>query len=1100
VPGYEILGALGQGGMGVVYKARQEALGRVVALKMILHAEHAGPDARQRFQAEAEAVARLQHPHIVQVYEVGEHHGLPFFSLEYCPGGSLADQLDGIPWEPARAAALVQTLARAMHAAHQAQVIHRDLKPANVLLAEGGTPKVTDFGLAKRLDIQGATQTGAVVGTPSYMAPEQAGGHKDVGPAADTYALGAILYELLTGRPPFKAATPLDTLLQVLSEEPVAVRRLQPGVPRDLETICHKCLEREARKRYASALDLADDLRRWEAGEPIRARPVGRLERAWKWARRKPAAAALLGVSAAAALLLAGVVAWFLTVLYERNRKLEETGGQLVQERDKAREEEGNAQQSAQREKEKEAEAVRLLDRTRRMRMTTQLLKVAAIYRQNPVQALKLLEDPDPCPPGFRDDFAWRYYYSQCQRWRLRWEWPKDAIDALAVSPDGKLLATSKGKVITLWELNTGARVTTLEGHTRTVRRLRFAPGSRLLASGAQNPGDVDRGWIIDRRRGTASPGSGSPDSVPAPAPGPERPPVRRSAGGDERGAPPPAVIPVVRAATEIKLWDVSRSKACFEFTATEGELASVTFSADGKTLAAGYYPKAARVWDVDSGRDLAHLPEVGSYVALSSDGKLIVAGVPEQWGAPLKNAESRLEVWDVGKKQRVQTFSLKDEMARSGVNVAFTADGKEVAAAGRGLHLLDMGTGKDQHLTSRVPVAETGSGMLRGLPFGEHTEPLERRHLTIAPDGKALATLVAMQSNVVVWDAEGRQERVAIQGTPGEVEDVSFTDGGKGLAVVQRGKSSNASERGATTLRVWSLVARPEHLILAGARGVAFLPDGKGFVTAVGDKLKRVDPDTAGEEVLAEGLEVPSLAFAASSDGTAVAVASLEGKNTITVWDVASRRPRFKLEGLIFSFRFYPDGTRIVLWQEDGVKLFDAKTGAQTRRVLPGRNDFSLAAFDPEGKTLATGGAGTLLQLWDLQTGAERRTLSKPLIPLHFLPEENLVVWERPGDVKLWDLRKDQEKASLRRTDYASFALSFAALTPDGKALGIPGADLEVWDLATAQARLKLPATDVGMLAFSPDSRFLAFAGLRPAEVRVWDTRPIKEVIRPGR
>jgi serine/threonine-protein kinase len=218
VPGYELLSVLGKGGMGVVYKARQRGLGRVVALKMILHAEHSGEQERQRFQAEAEAVARLQHPNIVQIYEVGEQRGLPYFSLEFCAGGSLADKLDGTPLPPKEAAKLVQTLASAMQAAHDKGILHRDLKPANVLLTEDGSPKITDFGLAKKLGEQGQTRTGDVMGTPSYMAPEQAGGQKDIGPAADVYALGTILYELLTGRPPFKAATTLDTIMQVVSD------------------------------------------------------------------------------------------------------------------------------------------------------------------------------------------------------------------------------------------------------------------------------------------------------------------------------------------------------------------------------------------------------------------------------------------------------------------------------------------------------------------------------------------------------------------------------------------------------------------------------------------------------------------------------------------------------------------------------------------------------------------------------------------------------------------------------------------------------------------------------------------------------------------
>jgi serine/threonine-protein kinase len=303
VPGYQLLRELARGGMGVVYEARQTALGRPVALKMILSGAHASDAQRQRFRAEVEAVARLQHPNIVQIYEVGEVDHLPYCALEFVGGGSLAETINGTPQPPRQAAALAATLAEAVQAAHAQGVVHRDLKPGNVLLTPGGTPKVADFGLAKRLDGGSTlTPTGQVVGTPSYMAPEQAEGKKEVGPAADVYALGAILYELLTGRPPFKAETPLDTLLQVVNTEPVPPGRLQPKVPHDLDTICLKCLEKDPRRRYASAQDLADDLRHFLKGEPIRARPVPPWERALKWARRRPAAAALLAVSGLAVL------------------------------------------------------------------------------------------------------------------------------------------------------------------------------------------------------------------------------------------------------------------------------------------------------------------------------------------------------------------------------------------------------------------------------------------------------------------------------------------------------------------------------------------------------------------------------------------------------------------------------------------------------------------------------------------------------------------------------------------------------------------------------------------------------------------------------
>ncbi len=311
LPGYEILGELGRGGMGVVYQARHLKLNRLAAVKMVLSGAGSAAE-RLRFQQEAEAVARVPHPHIVQIFEIGQHDDRPFIALEYCGGGSLAGLLADNPLEARRAAELVEKLARAMHHAHQQHIIHRDLKPANVLLTADGEPKVTDFGLAKKLDADdGQTRAGTIMGTPSYMAPEQADGKvKELGPACDVYALGAILYETLTGRPPFKGTTVLETLEEVRAREPAAPRLLQPKVPRDLETICLKCLHKEPGRRYASAAALADDLRRWLNGEPIQARPVGRAERAIKWVKRRPAVAALLGLLALVTATGVGGVLW----------------------------------------------------------------------------------------------------------------------------------------------------------------------------------------------------------------------------------------------------------------------------------------------------------------------------------------------------------------------------------------------------------------------------------------------------------------------------------------------------------------------------------------------------------------------------------------------------------------------------------------------------------------------------------------------------------------------------------------------------------------------------------------------------------------------
>jgi len=321
---YELLEEVGRGGMGVVYKSRQAGLNRVVALKKIHAAELGEQASLSRFRKEAEALSSINHPNVVQVHSVGEQNGEPFFVMEFVEGRTLKEQIGGVPQKPRRAAELTAVLAGAVHAAHLKGIVHRDLKPANVLMSADGVPKVADFGLAKRVEEVGATQTGAVLGTPSYMAPEQAEGRvKDVGPPTDVYALGAILYEMLTGRPPFVGATPVETLLQVRGQEPIAPRSFQKTTPRDLETICLKCLRKEPGRRYATAEALERDLRRFLNGEPIAARPVSLGERAWMHCRRRPARFAVAVSATAAAVLgvLLGVNFAYQGELREKERQ-----------------------------------------------------------------------------------------------------------------------------------------------------------------------------------------------------------------------------------------------------------------------------------------------------------------------------------------------------------------------------------------------------------------------------------------------------------------------------------------------------------------------------------------------------------------------------------------------------------------------------------------------------------------------------------------------------------------------------------------------------------------------------------------------------------
>ncbi len=477
VPGYEILELLGRGGMGVVYRARQVSLKRIVALKMIRGGVSAGPTDLTRFRTEAEALARLQHPHIVQVHETGEHDDLPYFSLEYIGGGTLKEYLAGIPLPGREAAVLTETLARAVAAAHEQGIIHRDLKPGNILLAGNApsrltpqgerppaatlVPKIADFGLAKRLhEDSGLTQTGQVMGTPCYMAPEQAAGAGErIGPLVDVYALGALLYEMLTGRPPFQGASILDTLEQVRSQEPVLPRLLNNRVPRDLETICLKAMAKEPGRRYQAAVDLADDLQRYLRGEPIRARASTAWERGVKWARRHPAPAALLAVSVLALLTILGVVA-------VDNRRVSASLQQMTQAKE-------------------EAEA--RLELSLRSQCATRLMLVATLWKSDPVTGRQLLEGPEQFPPRLRD-FTWGYFHRLCDREQEPLRGHQGAISVVRCSPDGQTLATAgTDRTVRLWGPVTGQERAVLRGHTDRVTLLAFSRDGTVLASASDD-------------------------------------------------------------------------------------------------------------------------------------------------------------------------------------------------------------------------------------------------------------------------------------------------------------------------------------------------------------------------------------------------------------------------------------------------------------------------------------------------------------------------------------------------------------------------------------------------------------------------------------
>jgi WD40 repeat protein len=808
VQGYELLGKLGQGGMGVVYKARQLRADRLVAVKMIRGGDDTEPEYLARFRTEAEAAARLQHPSIVQIYEVGEHDGLPFFSLELVEGGSLRERLDEGPLPVCEAAALVQTLAGAMAAAHQRGVLHRDLKPGNVLLAADGTPKVTDFGLAKKLDDpSGQTQSGAVVGTPSYMAPEQAAGKsKDIGPAADVYALGAVLYECLTGRPPFRGPTTWETLAQVLSEEPVPVRQLQPTVPRDLETICLKCLQKEPGKRYASAGALAADLDRFLAGAPVLARPVGGLERALRWARRHPTAAALVLTSGVLLLLLvAGAVAlWFDAQVRDLNAQLNGALQETEQQRDEARGQRAEAERqkgaaeaarAGEEEQRKQAEAARAGETEQRARAQGLLYlmrieRAHSAWRENDVRrADDILET---CGAEQRGHWEWRYLWRLCHSDLLTLKGHTANVNSVAFSPDGSRLASASADgSVKVWD-QTGHEVLTLAANPWQVYEVVWSPDGKRLASAS-----VD---------GT------------------------------------------------VRAWDAQTGKQALTLTGHTNWVWGVAWSPDGTRLASAADDRTVRVWDATTGQEALRLKghtSAVSGVAWSPDGTRL-ASAAEQFDAQRKEFNGELKLWDARTGQ--QALTLKG----AGLHVTFSPDGSRLASASgdRTIRVWDAATGVEllslkgagnclafspdgTHLASTggdltVKVWDAKSGQL-GLSL---RAPAAVMDLAWSPDGRHLASgggNLDMPGDVKLWDARTGQEVLSLEGHTNWVRGIAWSSDGTRLV-------SGSEDR---TVRVWDVNSGQEALTLKGhtalVYGVAWSPDGRRLASASGDLTVRI-------------------------------------------------------------------------------------------------------------------------------------------------------------------------------------------------------------------------------------------------------------------
>jgi WD40 repeat protein/serine/threonine protein kinase len=1066
--GYEILEVLGRGGSGVVYKARQIALKRTVALKMLLAGSHAAQTDRARFLDEAETVARLQHPNIVQIYEMGEHQGCPFLALEFVEGQSLAAWLHGRPQPPWDAAELVATLARAIQAAHERGIVHRDLKPANILLqkpeirnpqpASRGpqsedqdhsdfgprisdfVPKITDFGLAKRLDVAGQTQTGQILGTPGYMAPEQARGEsKVVGPAADIYAIGSILYHLLTGRPPFQGLTAVDTIVQVLHTEPLSPRRLQPHTPRDLETICLKCIEKDPRKRYATARELADDLSRARSGQTIQARPVSAPERGWRWCRCNPTLAGVLAV------LLVVVVVGFAGISWSYLRA------------ERARQEEARQREQAE-----------------ALLYGSRVVLAEREWKSNNVALADHLLDQCLPAQGRPDHRGWEWYYLKrlCHADLATRQAHDFPIYGLAYSPNGKYLATAAGdpgyrqnprKVpgeVSLWDADTLQPAGTFTGHTGRADYVMFhRDGGRLISLGHD---DRVRVWDAASRRQLAA--------FPA-------------ALASFHGTASVALAPDGRAlavpvAEEVRLLDLSTGQEIGILPRTSSlpvpdkrpgaarDIGHLEFSPDGTRLAVADHQSLVGVWDVKSRRELYQVPGGPDAVGFAPGGKLL---------ATTDGDTIRLREAATGKELR----SLR-------------TPGSEVRALAWHPDGLSLASGGDDQ-TVRVWDAQTG---FERRVFRGHTSAI--LSLAYRPDGAQLAS--GDQSGVLkVWDA-ARDQGVIELGPARETLALAFTPDSRqlvaavGLIRPPQGDSALLSwelpsgkrtsqqvldftrrpeyplqdhilsadgrflagpaPNGPEIVRVWDMAAGTERTILPGHPGrirtLAFSPDGRRLAVACGDKFKdeprevflwqlpEPGQSAAAPLVLPSPAPVQCLAF--SADGGLL---------------VAGERGLLAEGG--------------AAWRDGHLSVWGANTGRLQRRWLAHPGTVQSLALDPGGRYVASGGrsADQSVRIWELASGRLLHDLQGP------------------------------------------FALTRVAFDPQGRRLAAVGYEgtVYLWEPATGQALLTLRSTGRSFppgvanntqVVFSPDGTWLAVNGW-DSRARVWDARPLAEASSSG-